>query len=284
VARRRAFGAGTVSQVDERSRICGHVQPEAHGSPRTLAAMQPTRSRSRAVPVASTGTRRSATTRNPDARPRLSRDTIIETAIRIGSDNLEALSIRRLADELGVTPMALYRHVEDRDDIVVWVVDALLADLGLPKAPESDWKAWLAESARTFRRLLVGRPGVLAVYLAKPVTVPAALRRMERSLDVLARAGFTPEAAAQAYASVHTYTIGFAALEVSRARTRERARSSTASWRRYYAGLPEGEFPRVVSAATDLARFARLEQFERGLDQLIAGIAATGPRRGARRR
>jgi AcrR family transcriptional regulator len=205
----------------------------------------------------------------------LTREQIIATAIRIGADDLEALSIRRLADELGVTPMALYRHFEDRDEIAVWVVDELLASMSAPRASEDDWRAWLTASARALRRLLVRRPGVLAVYLARPVTVPAALRRMEHSLRVLQRAGFDGDAAAQAYASVHTYTIGFAALEVSRSRS-GRATSS-AAWRRFYLGLPPGEFPLVVSAAPDLARFTTEEQFTRGLAQLIAGIAADRP-------
>jgi AcrR family transcriptional regulator len=212
-------------------------------------------------------------------RPRLSRDDIIATATRIGAENLETVSIRRIADELGVTPMALYRHVRDRDDIVVWVVDGLLSEMGSPDVPEAEWEAWLADSARMLRRLLVGRPGVLAVFLARPVTVPAALRRAEHSLEILAGAGFAPEAAAQAYASVQSYTVGFAALEVSRSRGGVAAGTTDASWRRFYAGLPPEDYPRLVSAAPDLARFATEEQFERGLAQLIAGIAAGRPRR-----
>jgi AcrR family transcriptional regulator len=215
----------------------------------------------------------------PSGRRRLSRDEIIATAIRIGSDDLGAVSLRRLAEELGVTPMALYHHVEDRDEIAVWVVDAVLAEMGMPRVAQDDWQAWQASSCRMLRRLLVGRPGVLEVYLARPVTVPAALRRMERSLEVLVRAGFSSEAAAQAYASLHTYTLGFAALEVSRGRGNSALGTTNASRRRFYAGRPAEDYPTLVSAAPAVARFAAEEQFERGLGQLIAGIAAGIPKR-----
>ena len=124
--------------------------------------------------------------------------------------------MRRLAEELGVTPMSLYRYVESKDELLDVVVDALLEATRLPDELDNDWVAWLRESARRLRALLVASPVARDVFTRRPVTTPAALRRMEASLRVLTGDGFSAEAALRAYAAVHVYTIGFAALETAR--------------------------------------------------------------------
>jgi AcrR family transcriptional regulator len=171
----------------------------------------------------------------------------------VRSGGFEEMTIRSLAADLGVSPMSLYRHVRDKDDLLEEVVDRLLARSWRPTAAPPGWRAWVAEASDKLRHLLVTRPAALHVYLRQPVVSPAAITRMETMMDVLREAGFDEKSARRAYAAIHTYTVGFAALEASRAR-----------W-----ALPEGT---PGGMADQLAAFTTPRQFAEGLQYLLDGI------------
>jgi len=148
----------------------------------------------------------------------LSRDAIIEAAwTQAAEHGLDSLSTRTVAARLDVTPMALYRHVRDMDEIVGAVVDGLLAERGLPVA-DVDWREWLQQLARSLRGLFLKHPAAVGLFIRQPVTTPAARIRLEATVGVLVEAGFTRHDAVRAYAAVHTYTIGFCGLEAGRLR------------------------------------------------------------------
>jgi AcrR family transcriptional regulator len=184
----------------------------------------------------------------------LSRDDIIEAAVTIvRAGGYEDMTIRSLAAELGVAPMSLYRHIRDKDDLLDEVVDRLLAQAWRPSAAEDDWQEWVIEAAAQLRSFLVSQPAALYVYLRHPVVSPAAVERMDAMMDVLRRTGAGEETARRAYGALHTYTIGFAALEASRA-----------GW-----ALDDGE---VSDLAQQLAAYTTTEQFMDGLRYLLEGI------------
>ena len=165
----------------------------------------------------------------------------------------EEMTIRSVATELGVAPMSLYRHVRDKDDLLDEVVERLLTRAWQPRASTGEWQAWVTEAADKLRHFLVTQPAALHVYLQHPVISPAAVARMDMMLDVFRGAGLDEKAARRAYATVHTYTIGFAALEASRAR-----------WT-----APASE---VDSVAHQLATYTTPAQFAVGLRYLLEGI------------
>ena len=165
----------------------------------------------------------------------------------------DQMTVRSLAAQLGVSPMSLYRHVHDKDDILDEVADRLLADAWRPRSGKGDWRTWLGEAADRLRRLLVSQPAALHVYLRQPVVSPAAVARMEAMMAVLRGAGADEQAARRAYAAVHTYTIGFAALEASRA-------ACTA---------PDNG---ADTLASELASYTTAAQFSEGLRYLLDGI------------
>jgi AcrR family transcriptional regulator len=149
----------------------------------------------------------------------ISREQLILAAKKeIEAGHYEQMTVRLLADRLGVAPMSLYRHVRDKEDLLNEVVDRMLAEMWQPKAEASDTWAWLMEAADRLRAFLVEQPAALHVFLSHPVTSPAALTRLRSILGVLQAAGLDEPAARRLYAAVHTYTLGFAALEASRAR------------------------------------------------------------------
>ncbi len=183
----------------------------------------------------------------------VSRKAVIDAATRaVSAGGFETLTIRALAESLGVAPMTLYRHVSGKDDLLGAVVDGMLARLWRPRAPRSDWQAWVTEAAERLRRFLVEQPAALHVYLRHPVVSPAALERMETMLEVLREAGFDGPGAESAYGTVHTYTVGFATLQASRQRS-----------------APEsGAGPR----ARRLAAYTTRRQFMIGLRYLLEGL------------
>lgn len=185
---------------------------------------------------------------------RLSRTQIVDAALRLSAGgNLEALSMRALADALGVTPMALYRHVADKDEIMLAVTGVRLEEQQLP-SPNLDWRTYLYELAACLRDLLRSDPGVLGLFSRRPVTVPAAKARLEAAVDVLTRAGFGSNEAVRAYATVHTYTLGFCGLEAARGQD---------------GAIDAAEDQRSAEIATFVSR----AQFEDGLKTIIEGLA-----------
>jgi TetR/AcrR family transcriptional regulator, tetracycline repressor protein len=163
------------------------------------------------------------------------------------------MTIRSLAADLGVAPMSLYRHVRDKDDLLDAVVDRLLARVWRPRVSPDDWEAWVAEAADRLRKFLVTQPAALHVYLRHPVVSPAALGRHEEMLRVLHGSGADERGVRSAYAAIHTHTIGFAALEASRAR-----------W------APSEPAADEISA--ELAAFTTPRQFAEGVRYLLEGI------------
>ena len=150
----------------------------------------------------------------------LSRDAVIDAAVRHIRDNgFEQLTLRALATRMGVAPMSLYRHVRDKDDLLDEVVDRLLTEQWRPTVPETERRAWLEEAADRLRGFLVSEPAALHVYLRHPVVSPCAVTRMQTMMGVLREVTGSEQSAREAYAALHTYTIGFAALEASRARS-----------------------------------------------------------------
>ncbi len=197
------------------------------------------------------------------ARPRasrgsLTREHVVDVAVSlVRAGRYEEMSIRALAAELGVAPMSLYRHIRDRDDLLDEITDRLLAESWRPSASSDDWREWIVEAALRLRELLVSQPAVLHTYLAHPVTTGAARERMRTVLEVLASAGLSEDAAQRTFAALHTYTVGFSALEASRSK---RASASEAE----------------DAAAAHLATFTTTEQFLSGLQMLLAGAESIG--------
>ncbi len=148
--------------------------------------------------------------------------------------------------------MSLYRHIHDKDDLLDEITDRLLSTTWRAKKSGEDWRQWMIDAAKRFRQLLVFQPAVLHVYLSHPVASSVALERMGVVLDVLNEAGFSAEEANRIYAALHTYTIGFSALEASRSK-----------W-----VSTSGEYD---DAMKRLATFTTAKQFVIGLEMLLAG-------------
>ncbi len=215
-------------------------------------------------------------------RPRgfLSREQIIKEALALLEEHgPDALSMRRLADRLGIAPNSLYTHVRGKADLIDGLVDQVYADLDLDRDPTGDWTQQLANLSHSIRAHLLAHPGVVPYALQQPALGPHGLRLGEAVYAVLRPAGFSDQAVVCTVYALLTYILGFVALEVPRAGTNPQTSEEFVRrmWA-FFAALPPGEFPHHVELAPLLARISTDDQFEHGIRTFLAGLQTHGPR------
>jgi TetR/AcrR family tetracycline transcriptional repressor len=122
----------------------------------------------------------------------LTTDRVVDAALRIAdTDGIDGVSLRRLASTLGVTPMAIYRHVRDKGHLLDLMADRLLVELD-PVSPEpSSWQEELRRVAASMLAVVQAHPAA-PFLLSRPFVSPSALRVTETMLAILDRAGFGP--------------------------------------------------------------------------------------------
>jgi AcrR family transcriptional regulator len=215
-------------------------------------------------------------TTRPRQRRFLSRELVIETALALlDQDGPGALSMRRLADHLGVAPNALYTHVRGKADLIDGLIDQVYAGLELDPDPARDWTEQLAAISRDVRAHLLAHPAVVPFAIQQPGLGPHGLRLGEAIYGVLRPVGLPDQAVVGAVYALLTYILGFVALEVPRAGTDPQ--TSDEFVRRlhgFFAALPPGEFPHTVELAPLLARISTDDQFEFGIGTFIDGLRA----------
>jgi TetR/AcrR family tetracycline transcriptional repressor len=219
----------------------------------------------------------------PDRKP-LSRQIVLENALALAdAEGLDALSLRRLARELGVTPMALYRYVESKDDLLDGIGDLVLGLLDLGDPAGQDWKQRLRRAARSYRRLLVAHPSAVEIVSSRPLFTPNALGVTENLLGLLRGAGFSVEEALRLYQQIARFVVGLVFLETrtpwggrsddERAELRRRARIQLEA-------LSPAAYPRLVEATEAIVSPPDFDcSFELGIDLLLAGLEALLARR-----
>jgi AcrR family transcriptional regulator len=216
-------------------------------------------------------------------RPRgsLSREEIIKEALALLDEHGPgALSMRRLADRLGVAPNALYYRVRGKADLIDGLIDQVYAGLDLDPDPAGDWTQQLTTLSQAIRAHLLAHPAVVPFALQQPGLGPHGLRLGEAIYNVLRPAGFSDQAVVGTVYALLTYILGFVALEVPRAGTDPQTSDEFVRrmWA-FFAALPPGEFPHTVELAAQLARISTDDQFQFGIHTFLAGLNAQQPER-----
>jgi AcrR family transcriptional regulator len=184
-------------------------------------------------------------------------------------DGLETLSMRRLADQLGVGTMTLYGYFRSKDELLDAVIDAAVAERE-PFAFEGSWQEQIRRLMQGSRRSLGRHPGLVKVRADRPVLRPEALRFAETGLTILRGAGFDRSDAARAFRLLFTYVFGY--VSFSPDQTAEQAKRDA---RAAMAALPAEEYPTLRDGAEELAdAMAGEETFDFGLDRIIDGLEA----------
>jgi AcrR family transcriptional regulator len=196
-------------------------------------------------------------------KPRLSREKIAAVALAIADqEGFEAVSMRRVAQELKVGTMSLYYYVKTKDDLVAVMDDALLCEALLPSLPK-DWQRAIMEIARRTHAVFVRHPWALVSMLSAPPGLNA-MRHMEQCLEALAETSMTNKQKITLLAMVDDFVFGLA--------LREAATDSTVNFEFAATQLATGAFPRLAEAFGDGRIDAIKDRFEHGVRALL-GVA-----------
>jgi len=216
------------------------------------------------------------------SRPRgLSRRVIVDRALELGdAEGLDAVSLRRLATDLGVTPMALYRHVKDKQDLVNAMYETIVEGFDLRAGVQPRAK-WTTQLRRALLNVIALHERPIAVQLVIAYSgggSPAIWRMYETALEILMRAGFSRREAVEGNRMLSTLVAGY--LLVFRQAPLPPAEDMLVARKRFELelfSLPRGEYPHVVASAPELvdAQFSDPQHQLKGtVDFMVSGVEA----------
>ncbi|MFJ3172153.1 TetR/AcrR family transcriptional regulator C-terminal domain-containing protein [Streptomyces roseus] len=150
-------------------------------------------------------------TSRPEAAPRapLSRDRVLRAAVALADGTgIEALSMRRLAQELGVVPMALYKHVANKEQLLDGMVEAVVAGID-PPTPGSDWQGAVRQRILSARAALLGHPWAAQVIRSRSGPTPAVLAYLDSVIGMFRAGGFPVDLTHHAMHALGGRVLGF---------------------------------------------------------------------------
>ncbi len=195
----------------------------------------------------------------------MSAEAIFAAALRlVDHEGIDALTMRRLAGELGVATMSLYGHVPNKDQLLLGVVDLATREIRLPEPGTPPLEA-LKVVTREFRRVALLHPNLVPLIVRQPPTGIEGLHTLEVALDALRRAGMQPAQAVEAYRVMASFAIGRVSLECG----------GFFKPVAVHGDRPElAVLPRILEAAPYLAEWDSDQEFERGMDLIIGALSA----------
>ncbi len=208
-----------------------------------------------------------------DGRNRLSRERVLRAAMtQADANGLEAVSMRTLAETLGVAPMALYRHVANRDDLVDGMVDVVFGQIELPD-PGADWRTAMRQRGVSVRDALGRHRWAIGLMESRAHPGPASLRHHDAVIGSLRAGGFDMAMTAHAYSVLDSYIYGFALTKMNLPFETGDEVAEVAQG--MLEPFPMDAYPNLVAFITDHAMkpgYDYGDEFEYGLDLILDGL------------
>lgn len=178
------------------------------------AASEPGNGRPAGGDPAVAGTAESADRGAP--RPRLTREKVLRAALEfVDANGLAALSMHKLGAELGVQGMSLYSHVENKDELVDGIVEAMTAEAEPPPADGTGWPDALRGLAGEIRAMILRHPAAAPLLVSRQVMTTRQLQQVDGYCGLLTGQGFTEDRAVEVLRTVYGYALGFALVEAN---------------------------------------------------------------------
>lgn len=218
--------------------------------------------------------------RGPD--PAYSREQITKAAITIAdTEGLDAVSMRRIAREVGAGAMSLYRYINSKDELVELMMDAVEAEDPLPDKPSGDWRADLRLLAERARGILERHPWLATLGSGRPSFGPNSLRSVEYALSCLDGYGLSIDEILMFFLVLTGYIRNFVQGRLAEAEASRRSKLTEEEWRATQSPYIEqiissGKYPLFSKVIKDAAlpHMDPRRQFEAGLEHVLDGIAA----------
>lgn len=215
----------------------------------------------------------------PDAqargnRPPLSAGVILSAAFDVvASEGFEALTMRRVAGELGIGAMTPYTYFRGREELVAALLNEVLGTISLEVEDGTDWQSAVRVLARSHRTMLARFPSAIPYFLSTPATGRHAVRFGEVLMREFRRAGLDDSHVAGAFFALLAMNYGFAAFEARRRPTHGTSEDARRRTQVELATLPQDDYPITVALSGSIADLGHNDaQYEFGLDLFIAGL------------
>jgi AcrR family transcriptional regulator len=213
----------------------------------------------------------------PPRQP-LTQDLIVETALRVlQAEGLDAVSMRRVAQDLNTGPASLYAHVSNKDELLELMIERIAGEIRLPEPDPGRWQEQIKEIAREARRVWTAYNDISRYSLGNIPTGPNQLAIAECQLELM-RLGGVPDQVAAWFVDRLALYIDADAFEgtmyVARSKEGWDMETYFGQIRAYFAGLPPERFPNIVSMVDTLMAGGDDERFEFGLDLIVRGLAS----------
>lgn len=219
--------------------------------------------------------------RDRGARQAMSEERIVRAAVALAdTEGIDALSMRRIATELGSGTTSLYRHITGKDELIELMVDAVYGDRPLPPDPGDDWRAGLAAMAHDFRASLLRHPWLAQQASRRPALGPNVIARLDHALAVVDRFTHDATRANMIVNAVNTYVLGSVAAELADREVQRSTGMTEDEWRTsvgtYIRRVVEsGRYPHFNRRILDAEDPDADARFAFGLDCLLSGIASS---------
>ena len=212
--------------------------------------------------------------------PRISREEVVATARGIvDEDGVDRLTMRRLATEIGSTPMALYHHVRNKEELLLLLLDDHAERTLRRPEPPAQPRERIIVAAAAIHEALAACPWIVEVLTADDLMSASALWFVEQIVDGLVECGLTPERAVHGYRAIWYYTAGEIVVRATAARRRAAADADAdadadrATYReRVFADLDPDELPRLAHVADNWAPLTAEDTYLDGLRALVDGL------------
>lgn len=206
-------------------------------------------------------------------------DQYVAAALAVAdAEGIAAVSMRRVASDLGSGTATLYRYITNRDELVDLMVDAVQGEDQLPE-PTQDWRTDLAAVAHATRATLLRHPWLTGELTGRPSFGPNWLRRSEATMR--AAVALTPDItlATQALGTLHAYVLGSVATQQAGLRAEQRTGLTEEQWQRSVGPyisevLAAGEHPMIARRVHEAEEVDPDVEFTFGLDCVLDGLAA----------
>jgi AcrR family transcriptional regulator len=209
---------------------------------------------------------------NPRPVPRvpLSRDRVLRAAIKLADEGgIEALSMRRLGQELGVEAMSLYNHVANKDEVLDGIIEAVASEIEAP-ADGAHWKAALRQSAISAHEVLLRHPWAAGMWFRRG-DGPGRFQHADLVLGCFREAGFSKDLTYHAFHIFEAHILGFTLQQLSFPYDNEELAELATTFLRE---LPAEQYPHLTEHVLQHLEPRQNDEgaFELGLDLILDGL------------
>jgi AcrR family transcriptional regulator len=214
---------------------------------------------------------RPSRTKAPPREP-LSRQRALSAALALAdAEGIGSLTMRRLAQELGVEAMSLYHHVASKDDILDGITDLVVGEIEVP-ATGTDWKTAMRRRANSAHQVLLAHPWAAMFIMSRFNIGRGMTRYLDATLGRLREGGFSIDGALDAWHTLDSHIYGFTLQELNLPFDAAENQQVSAAALDLFDPV---EFPYVVEVVTKISQTGRVEEFDFGLEIILDGLERT---------